>query len=466
MADSLLKQERLNRHWSRAQVESLTGIPQRSLENWEKEIARPREENVRLLCELYGKNAKQLGLDGSRDIMGVEKNAPTSNQEETPIMSDLIRRQLFSNLGSKLTSLIDTWPKRNYRYEELQGEINKAIFDSHVFAPTDSIAEIGRREALKSMALVPVLLLGSSALISTPRLQKTDTDLLLKHCAAGLTAAWYLRRGRDLAFVSDLVSTYISILQPLVYSYSEAHRKASATLLAQSFMLKSHLGSEEYLAFTEQAVYYSDLSEDSAIQALAYRRRANEQWEIKNYKDALQDAEKGYGLARSNKAIPKIIHSVTAAGLSLCQAAYGKTDDARSSLTEARTLFDPTMPVPSISYTESILTAISGGIYRQIGLWGEATTLYEESLNIPDISALGAVQQRIDYAKTEICRDDQPRDMDLCVKLLTEAITRAEELNSTIYIRKARECYDMLRLVWPREDAIKKLGKDHFGSEK
>jgi tetratricopeptide (TPR) repeat protein len=378
-------------------------------------------------------------------------------------MSDLIRRQLFSNLGSKLTGLIDTWPKRNYHYEELQGEINKAIFDSHVFAPTDSIAEISRREALKSMALAPLQLIGGVALIETGRMQKTDTDLLLKYCAAGIVACWYLRRGKELTFVSDLTSSYISILQPLVYSHSEAHRKASAALLSQCFMLKSHLGSEDELAFAVRAIYYSDLSEDPATQALAYRRRAYEYWEIKNNKDALLDAEKGYGLARSNKAIPKIIHSITAATLSLCLAAYGHTEDARSSLTEARTLFDPTMPVPSMSYTESILTAISGGVYRQIGLWGEAITLYEESLNIPDISALGAVQQRIDYAKTEICRDDQPRDMDLCIKLLTEAITRAEELNSTIYIRKTRECYDMLRLVWPREDAIKKLGKDHFG---
>jgi len=105
----------------------------------------------------------------------------------------------------------------------------------------------------------------------------------------------------------------------------------------------------------------------------------------------LPDAERGYGLARSNKAIHPIIHSITAATLSLCQAANGYPDDAKISLTEARTLFNPTMPIPSKSYTESILTAISGGVYQQIGNFGESITLHAKSLTIPDISALGGI---------------------------------------------------------------------------
>jgi hypothetical protein len=52
--------------------------------------------------------------------------------------------------------------------------------------------------------------------------------------------------------------------------------------------------------------------------------------------------------------------------------------------------------------------------------------------------------------------------MDLCITLLTEAIIGAHELNSKRYQHEAREVYDLLRIAWPREDAIKQLGKDHF----
>jgi hypothetical protein len=462
---SPLKQERLNRFWSRARVEALTEqrISQASLERWEAGKAWPRGDSIAVLCELFGKSPKELGLDKSNAIMGVKNvYAP---QEGTP-MSDLIRREIFCNLGSKLNSLVNTWPRRNYHYDELQREINKAIFDHQVLIQQDSIALFSRREALKSLALIPILLCTGFDGSIYLRSAKADTDTLLKHCAAGITACWYLRRGKELAFVSDLTSSYITLLQPLVCSHSEVHRKVAAGLLSQSFMLKSHLGNEGNIAFVEQAIQYSDLSLDSTTQALAYRRRANEHWQIKNYKDALLDAEKGYGLARSNKAIHPIIHSITAAGLSLCQAANGQTEEAKLSLKEARDLFDPTMPVPSMAYSESILTYVAARVKQHSALWQESVNLYEQSLNIPDISALGAIQNRINYAKTEISRDDQPRNMDLCVKLLTESITRAEELNSQRFKREAHEVYDLLKIAWPREDAIKKLGRDHFGIRK
>ncbi len=459
---SPLREERERRNWSRADVEEMTDgrITAVSLERWEEGKCYPRDENIIVLCELYDKSAEELGLDKRSDIMGT-KLTVYGNQEGTP-MSDLIRRAIFSNLGLRLTRLVDLWPRRNYRYEELQGEINKAIFD-HQALIADGEAAISRREALKSMALVPIQLIGGITIIEAGKVQKTDTNILLKHCAAGITACWYLRRGRDLDFVSDVISFYVSILQPLINSHSDAQRKASAELLAQSFMLKSHLGNEGNLAFTERAIYYSDISEDPTTQALAYRRRAYEHRENKNYQDALADAEKGYGLARSSNVIHPIIHSVTAAGLSLCQAACGKVDDAKVTIAEARDLFDPTMPVPSMSYSESILTSTAARIEQYSHHWEEAVSLYEKSLAAPDISALGTIQEQISYTKTEVNRDDKPRDMGLCVTLLTEAIIRAEELNSKEYIRKARAAYDLLRLVWPREDAIKTLGRDHFG---
>ena len=227
---SLLKQERLKRGWSRAKVEALTErrIIQVSLERWEDYKSWPRSDNIEELCKLYGKNARELGLDRSSDIMGGGNINATTSQEETPIMTDIVRRAIFGNLGSQLTGLIDLWPKRDYHYEELQGEINKAIVDYNAIVAYDSTYELTRRQAVKDMALVPVQLVGGLTIIEAGKVQKTDTDILLKHCAAGITACWYLRRGKELLFTSDLTSLYISILRPMISSHSEAHRKAAA----------------------------------------------------------------------------------------------------------------------------------------------------------------------------------------------------------------------------------------------
>src|SRR5579859_2776737 len=293
--------------------------------------------------------------------------------------------------------------------------------------------------------------------------------LFFTHCAAGIAACWYLRRSKDLKFVNDLTSSYISILQPLVYSQSEAYRKASAQLLSQSFRLKGsiteHLKKRDpaTISYHNEAIKYAQMAENTTEQAIANRMAGYSYWHQEEYEQALLYAETAYGVARSEKRIPRNIQSFIASGLSLCQVINGKPDDAMISLAEARNLFDSTMSIPSVHYTESNLLAISADVFQHRGMWQESVSLWIESLATPDISTLGSIQARINYAKTEVSRDDQPRNMDLCITLLTEGVTGAKELDSKHYQHEAREVYDLLHAAWPREDAIKQLGKKHFG---
>lgn len=471
MEISLLKQERLNRHWSRAQVEVMTRIPQRSLENWEEGTAWPRPDNIEALCRLYGKTTKDLGLIRTKnyDMIGTGNNNTPNSQEENPIMSDLVRRSALSDLGSYLTGLVSTWPRRNHHYGELQEGINRAIIDHSTLIGQDASSAISRRQALMSLGLVPIQLIGGVA--TRPKSKTADTDTLLTHCAAGITACWYLRRGRDLVFVSDLISSYIAILQPFIYSHSEVYRKASATLLAQSFRLKGsiieHLRGNGQIAINE-AIRYALMAENITEQTITNRMMAFSYWRqgTQGYEQALPYAETAYGLAKSDKSTHRNIQSFAASGFSVCQAVNGKVEDAKISLTEARNLFDPTMSVPFMYYAESNLLAISADIYRHGGHWQESVDLLAKSLVVSDVSALGGIQGRIQYAKIEVSRDDKPRDIDLCITLLTEAITGANELGSKHYIREAREAYSLLRIAWPREQAIKNLGRNHFGVQK
>ena len=394
---SLLKQERLKRGWSRAKVEALTErrIIQVSLERWEDNKSWPRSDNIEELCKLYGKNARELGLDRSGDIiMGGNINAPTS-QEETP-MSEIIRRAAFYDLGSKLSSLIDVWPKRDYHYEELQGEINKAILDYNALSGQDSIYEVNRRQVLKSVGLVPIQLCAGLDGVINLNKAKADTDTVLKHCAAGIAVCWYMRRGKELVFTSDLISEYIKVLRQLVYSKSEMHRKAGAGLLTQSFMLKGSLtkditGDRQATEYGEQAVQYGTVADDPLIQAIAHRMMCNFYYPQENYTESVRSAERATSLINGN--MDKGVQSFIYAGLASSQSADGKSDQALASLKKARDLFDPTRPLPiHVQFSEGTLLFESGLVHRDLGHWVAATSDFDQAIT-RCVSITGKIQK-------------------------------------------------------------------------
>jgi hypothetical protein len=111
------------------------------------------------------------------------------------------------------------------------------------------------------------------------------------------------------------------------------------------------------MAYEEEAIRYAHMAESTTEQAIANREMALLYWRRKKYKLALPYAETAYRLAKSNKATPKIILSFTASGLSFCQASSGKTEDAQISLKEAHDSFDPALLIPSMPYSEAVLSS-------------------------------------------------------------------------------------------------------------
>jgi len=461
---SALEQVRRNRNWTRAKIEVLTNglITVPSLKRWERGKGHPCDENLEVLCRLFDLTPQELGYD-RHVIIGATRNVPIT--EETPTMSEYLRREIFSNPGSRLMSLINAWPRRDYRYQELQGEINHTIVEYNTVVVQDSTYEQTRREALKGLALMPILFTSQT---QAGNRQKIDADLLLKQVAGGLTSCWHLRQGKDLTFVSETTSEYIKWLLPLLSSTSYAYQRASALLLSQCFRLKGsiteHLHTrDQAIPYYREAINYGVVAESDIEQILAHRMIAltYKMQGPRGYRQALPYAEKAYGLME--KTTPQFIRSFTASGLSSCQAVNGKTEDAKISVMEARDLFDPGVSIPSMYYTESNLLAINAIVSRHYGDWTESIRLWKESLATPDISATGSVQGCIQYAETEVLRDDKPRDMDLCISLLTKGITGARELGSKMHENEAGEVYGLLRIAWPREEAVKRLGREHFG---
>ena len=66
---------------------------------------------------------------------------------------------------------------------------------------------ISRRDALRRLASLPIKYCGLSLFM--PVISRPIEEILLQ-CAAGITACWHLRKGKDLAFASDAIARYLA----------------------------------------------------------------------------------------------------------------------------------------------------------------------------------------------------------------------------------------------------------------
>jgi tetratricopeptide (TPR) repeat protein len=460
-SNSLLKQARIQRGWTRSQVVARVAsrFSLASLERWESEKMRGmHEDNKSILCQLYDKSPAELGLEANSAIM---KSSIIDIYAEEPLMTEPIRRAL-SNLGSQITSLIDSWPQREYHYEALQNQINRTIIQASHDSQYDS------RQALKDVVLVPIQLCGGADLRVPPK--KVNTHTLLKRLAASLAICWHLRRGKDLTFVQDLVPIYMAILQPLLSSRSDSYQSAATTLFSQCLRLNGSIVSglthpSSAMSYYQEALNYTLSNQTEQILthrmiALSHLFTGKEK-----YAEALLHAEiAGQGVLDRNGE-GRLMHSFVGSILALAQAKTGKMDDAMRNLTKAHDLFDPRVPpIPSALYTESNLLAITADVYQSAGNWKESIRYWEQCLRTADISALGMVQGRIQYATAEVSRDDQTRNMDLCITLCQEGITGARELHSKRYAAEASTLYHAIHLAWPGEDTVRQLGREYFSA--
>ena len=77
-----LKYERERRGWSQADIAEKTGCDTKTVGRWERGERLPRPYHRQMLCELFGKNAEELGLT---EWMPVSIAAPTSQPENTAV---------------------------------------------------------------------------------------------------------------------------------------------------------------------------------------------------------------------------------------------------------------------------------------------------------------------------------------------------------------------------------------------
>jgi transcriptional regulator with XRE-family HTH domain/tetratricopeptide (TPR) repeat protein len=455
-------------HLSLEEVGTRVGVSKTTVYRWEKKGDIPQPYHLRKLCTLFGMTARELGFD-ERDVVDVIQSNEQEETDEAHVLAAF--RQQF--LISRLMRSIWNWPSGDARYQKLQLLIIVELEDNSM---NDAIS---RRDALRFLALVPVDMLGLSQFCAVFKKGITYDDIL-KHCAAGVVACWYLRKGKELVFAEQTVSAYIPTLKAMAQAAPPPQRKAAADLLAQCFLLKAPLAwnlttPNDAISYAQQAETYAAMAGSRLLQVTALRTTAAAFCYANRWELALEAAEKAKYLLEqkeqstpsrpAEELIPQLVSSYVYAGLATYQAYDGRKEDALHTLKKAHKAFferpaDEQIPV-WIDHNIGNLLINDGETYMHLGLHKEAiisleqiSTQYDQDITI---CATARIEAFIHQVMAEVSRNDQPRDMQWCIDRWTQGIQGAKALQSQQRINEAIQGYAAMQAAWPGEKRIKDL---------
>ena len=328
------------------------------------------------------------------------------------------------------------------------------------------IEQINRREALRRMALLPIEMCGLSVLgaVLTSPVEETLTQ-----CAAGITACWFLRKGKELKLASDAIASYIPTLQAIILeTHSTRIRKATAELLVQGLTLRATLarhveGSSMAIPYARQAVSYSEQTKSPLMRILALRTLAANYAYANQWNAALTAGEKAQFLVHRtamSAPLPQLVSSFVYAGLAKYQAHHQQKDAALTSLGKAQETFfaqstQEETPI-WIDHSHANLLINTSEAQRSLGLYQDSlyALMQTKSISQDDV---GRVEVLFDEVMTEVERDDQPRDMERCMTTWIRGIEQAKQLQSEQHYADALAAYTALRVAWPTEQRVKDL---------
>jgi transcriptional regulator with XRE-family HTH domain/tetratricopeptide (TPR) repeat protein len=476
--------------WTQEDIAEKVDVDIRTVQRWERGKTRPQPPKYRQLEALFDRGPKPVQtkpLDASVVPAQAELDLPNASmvpkQEARPalivvtpsvaVVRDTYTKFVAWDLGIRLDRIVRTWSicRGNARYHELQTLLIREI---ELKDNTMQETPMNRRNALRRLASVPIELWGLT--LAVPIILKPfPFDDILHQCAAGITALWYLHRGKDLAFVDSAVSRYIPTLEEMVKTSSGIQRQESASILAQCLLLKGqsvrHLQANHAISlhYMQQAETASERAGNKALSIAAVRAQAVTYDYSDNWKQAMYAAEKAKHLIETadeeETPISLMLQSYVYAGLANYQAHTGSKykQDALTSLGQAQTALDAAKdePVPVwIDPSGSTLLLNSGLAYYHLGDSQQAIETFAKISQLPESTAkINRVESLIDQVMAEVTREDKPRDMAFCIARWKQGIQGAIALRSEQRYAEAKVAYAAMRAAWPTEKRIKALSE-------
>jgi len=475
-----LEQATIERNWTQEYVADHMNVPIRTIQRWKSGKHQPQPRQFYRLCKLFQRPLPP-GFPVENTVPEERTETQTATREERqaslvispPEAEDTCTRFLASDLTRRLDRIIRVWSLRNVhaRYHELQALLIQELEQKD---NTMQESSINRRNALRRIAALPIEMYSLSfavpALLSAP-------EEFLPRCAAGITACWYLSKGKNLAFVFDAVSRYVPTLKEMATNGKGAQRRDAAELLAQCLLLKAlcvthtsadHMASLDY---AKQAETYGKLAGIPMFAIVAVRQQASAYDYADDWEQAVSTAERARnmmdtankGKTADNAPVPSFVQSFVHIGLANYQAHCGEEQEALTSLRLAEDTFlasknEPTPPVWTV-HNEANLYLMGGLAYYHLDNQAAAITSFAKIDALADRSETSRIESFTDQVMAEVNRSDKPRDMEFCIENWQNGIQGAFAMRSQQAFTEARTAYTVMRAAWPGEQRVKKLGE-------
>ncbi len=335
----------------------------------------------------------------------------------------------------------------------------------HMMNRQSKASGISRRQAL-------TVLLGASGtalcIPATPSFLPAAEEIVA-FCAANIAACWQLGRGsrQDMLVAHALVASYLPTLASLAQQPSP-HQKSAADQAAIGYRLRAILSYHvESLAVADEnaklAVFYSRIAEDANILVSSLVQRAMIAYYAHRREEAVSFCgEASLYLNQVTSRVRSYVYRVQAA----CLAQLGQGAEALASLDLAfEHFYHPSHHEASSLHVagEEFELFLWDGITRsRLVNQGDAAILLLKKADplenpaLPERVRTGFLNNLV-FAMLRM--PAQHREMEECMSIWTEAITRARELGSELRYQEALRAYDEMLVAFPHEQSIMQLRK-------
>jgi transcriptional regulator with XRE-family HTH domain/tetratricopeptide (TPR) repeat protein len=505
-----LKREREIRGWSQRTVATHVGTAEQVVARWEGGRHKPNRYFQTQLCELFGKNAEELGFllpasdtlareasiqEAIKDVASLasttEGEAPfiqRREDERTVYRDECFCHVNYFHFAAWSTLLQENSESLAKAHESVSAFLDVEIIvmalqwrlssDSLVLLQQltyesirkydamhkdhfDQNSIVTRRHALQAIATFPIQMYN----LTHPRTDVRPMPLneLLPSCAAGIAACLELRRYESdgLFTLQRILSAYLPLLEYVIRQFS-SYQSVAAYLASQGYLLVNiiaeHYGKMEQMeAAARQARLYGKIAQDVNLEVSALIRLAIKFDYEHNDMKALEIYQEALALPGFSTVSP-LLRGRVYAGLAGTHAYCSQTAQALSFLSQAKEIY-PNEPESDPAYPFAMCDGNTLALYEGLTLKHtdncadafSAFARFGTLTPFPGLLELNRVEH-LNYAASVAILQ---RDLDAAALYLDVAVDVAWQIQDATRQSEVRDSLRSMRLLWPNEAKVK-----------
>ncbi len=457
----LLRHYRKYYDYTQAEAAQKFGYSKETIRSWEQGRRFPnREEVVRLahIMELDPQDVKHSIQIGRSLTEG--KDYWTGQLVPGIFVQDAIldNAMKFGLMQAQLIALVNQWDISIRACYELQQVIDRGInmFDELKYQTSEEMYTLSRRQALASIAMLPVSLLHSFQPVQPSPL---IPEYLLPQCTASITACWHLMKSSQLAPIEQVLSSYLPTVEGFA-RHSSRYQKAAASLACQGYILAAEIDKGNLSAmerYCDLAVTYGRIAKDDNLHVAALKQQATIALVARKTEKALQTYQQTFPFIHHTSPL---LRARVYLGLASASARLGQKYDAQHYLGLAHDAF-PALPEddPCFLYTicdTSVLHLYDALTYMDINEPQAAWTALEwvDGLH-PQMPV--SQSSRIEIINLQASAAIALDDMERSHTYLEAGIKAAHAQGYSLWASESFDVYRQMRTKWPDEKRVEAL---------